>query len=48
MNHDQIIYIYIYIYIYMLYLTVGKWTLLKLIMAQLLMKKLIKVKTNHN
>jgi hypothetical protein len=42
MNHDQII------YIYMFYLTIVKWTILKLILAQLPMKKLIKVKTNHN
>jgi hypothetical protein len=47
MDHDQIIYIYIYIYIYIIYLTIVKWIILKLILAQLPMKKLIKVKSNH-
>ncbi len=32
----------------MLYLTMVKWTILKLILAQLLVKKSIKVKINHN
>ncbi len=34
--------------IYLVYLTMVKLTTLKLIMAQLPMKKLIKIKTNHN
>jgi hypothetical protein len=34
--------------IYMAYLTMVKLIILKLIMAQLPMKKLIKIKTNHN
>jgi hypothetical protein len=33
---------------YMFYLTMVKWIILKLTMAQLPMKKLIKVKINHN
>jgi hypothetical protein len=36
------------LYIYMFYLTMVNWTISKLILAQLLMKKLIKIKTNHN
>jgi hypothetical protein len=41
MNHDQKVYIYTLF-------NHGYWTILKLILAQLPMKKLIKVKTNHN
>jgi hypothetical protein len=36
------------IYIYMGYLTMVKLIILKLIMGQLPMEKLIKIKTNHN
>jgi len=34
--------------IYMVYLTMVKLIILKFIMAQLPMKKIIKIKTNHN
>jgi len=43
MNHNQINYD-----IYMIYLTMVKLTILKFIMVQQLMKKLIKIKANHN
>jgi len=42
MNHEKTN------YIYMVYKTMVKLPILKLIMVQLPMKKLIKIKTNHN
>jgi hypothetical protein len=36
------------IIIYIVYLTMVKMSILKLIMAQIPMKKLTKIKTNHN
>jgi hypothetical protein len=41
-------FIMIKLIIYIVYLTIIKLTILRLIMAQPPMKKLIKIKTNHN